>query len=171
MCNLPHPPKLPAAIGSSFWVTFRSGSYVWCLNCPLSVLSVRKNATGLFHYFWGSHLREFLSCEENRIVNKRNVHLALCSPHANSLNVCITLSAASRFSAGHLLVAAPAKRKDIFEISKLLSANQVFEHSKAPATPSAAPPPPTRREIPQSAEAWPKHNDQGPISPNFCERS
>ena len=30
-CNLPHPQKLPTVIACSFWVTFRSWSYVWCL--------------------------------------------------------------------------------------------------------------------------------------------
>ncbi len=27
------PQKLPSIIGCSFWVTFRSWSYIWCLNC------------------------------------------------------------------------------------------------------------------------------------------
>ena len=26
------PPKLPSVIGCSFWVTFRTWSYIWCLN-------------------------------------------------------------------------------------------------------------------------------------------
>ena len=40
-CNLPHPPppNLPSVIGCSFWVMFRSWSYVvCCLNCLLLTL-------------------------------------------------------------------------------------------------------------------------------------
>ncbi len=33
--NSTHPQKLPSVIGCSFWVTFCTWSYVWCLNCPL----------------------------------------------------------------------------------------------------------------------------------------
>ena len=42
-CNLPHPRKLPSVIGCSFWVTFRSWSYVWCLNCIMTTIRTTQS--------------------------------------------------------------------------------------------------------------------------------
>ncbi len=40
MCNLSHLPKLLSVIGCSFWVTFGSWSYMWCLNCLMSTIGI-----------------------------------------------------------------------------------------------------------------------------------
>ncbi len=46
------PKKLPSVIGCSFWVTFRSWAYVWCLNCLLFLLWI-----AVYFFHWLCRLR------------------------------------------------------------------------------------------------------------------